>query len=395
MNGGDQQPILDRCINYSLPLLPILQTYGWGKFNFSLILIVLLITWYTFKQFPYRIKTPFYLNIYLWYYLISFLLGCLITGILEFPSGWALLFVSYTFFFSTFNKDLLVKAYTKIAYIAIAFLYLQVIVATTTGIKIPGIFEFLPISLSDETYLERINFENWRSCSFFSEAALCAQFLMPILVLSIFRHKFLTSIIITGAFLLLRSGNGLFILASTVTFFMIYNIFTKINLKKILYFITGCIVVSGCIMLYLNTEDADHLMERQDELTESNYRSSGFFRIYRGYYVFDAMTPMEKTFGANNPILMSNAEYRSSLYFLFGEKDYYFNSVQNIIIKTGIIGAILFLIFLINLYRETDIAGKSMTCTFVMLSFIASMYFNNVMLLYLLIIYSRKKDMVV
>lgn len=134
------------------------------------------------------------------------------------------------------------------------------------------------------------------------------------------------------------------------------------------------------------------IIERQDETNDDQrIRTSGFLRIYRGYYVYEALSKSEKVFGANNQNMMDRAISRCPISYMFKNNDYYYNTFQNIIIRTGVVGAIIFFMMLVFLYRKATQPGKTILVSMAVLSFIASFYLSYMMLLYL-IIATKSKD---
>lgn len=386
-------------VSSTLPILPIIQNYGWNPFDFGFITVVVLAFWGLINGRKIIAGLPKYLNLYLIYYLFAYILGIAFAGSLQIPLGWVKLYLIYGLFFSIINFGQFLRSYTVITYLSISFLYIQFLFGAA-GIQISGIATFLPLSFLDEsdsaTYLSKISTETWRYCSFFSEPALFAQYLMPFYALSLFLRKgkdrIIKCIIVSGALLLLRSGNALLILGIITLCFFIYSIFSSWSAKKFVGLVAVIILLAVGGTYYLQSEDAAELMDRQEELYDDNKETSGFFRIYRGYFVYEELSIFEKIFGANNTTLMDQAIQKSPVAYLFRENDYYFNTVQNILIKTGMVGCLIFIIFLISLYRRTNPAGKLIIITMIAISFVASMYLSNIMLIYLIFAYKLKKS---
>lgn len=145
----------------------------------------------------------------------------------------------------------------------------------------------------------------------------------------------------------------------------------------------------------MSNEETQKLLDRQDELDQTAYRTSGFLRIYRGYYTFNELSLFEKIFGANNKVMMERANKKSPISFLFRDNDFYYNTIQNILIKTGIIGAIIFILFTIQLFARANPCGKTIVTTMTLLSFVSSLYLSFIMLIYLIFaehLRKRKSD---
>lgn len=153
----------------------------------------------------------------------------------------------------------------------------------------------------------------------------------------------------------------------------------------------------GCIVggyYYINSSLGENLMDRKDSVSGEMDSSSGFFRIYRGYYVFDAYTPIEKVFGINNFEKIKKRRDESKVAFLVeGENDLYFNCFQHFLLRTGFIGTFLYILLCVSLWRKNTYEGKAIILTFFALSFVASLYMSSIMMLYLYLSFSYKKKL--
>lgn len=377
-------------VSLILALSPILQTYGWGPFDFTFIGTCFLFIWGAIFNLSKRKQMPIFLNAYLWYYLLTFVVGSISVWKFELPLGWFKIYFTFWIFFSYTNIRLFYKYYTIVSFIAIGFFLIQSALKEFLGIHISGIIEQVPLTLDlDETdYRSFINSEGTRLCSFFSEPALFAQYLLPLGALTLFNRedkaKYLKCGIILATFLLLNSGNAIFILSIVIACYIIYSFIQAFSIKRLLGVITILIFVGVGSTYYMESETGVSLMERQSEFEVSETYTSGFLRVYRGYYVYESLDIWEQVFGANNTVLMENAIRHCKIPYLFGDQDYYFNTVQNILIKTGIVGVILFVIFLVETFRKANPVGKTILIGLTILSFIASMYLSYIMLLYLI-----------
>lgn len=386
--------VFNKIVAIVLALLPILRLYGWGSVDIGLICTILLFIVFFIVKGSHKSFMPKYLNCYLIYCLVIWIIEAAFVGDSMIPLGWFKMYLIYYTYFACINIPIFVRCYNKVAAICIAFLFLQNIIFYTTGIKVSGIATFLPITLdvdNADAYIEVTKSETWRMCSFFSEPAEFAQYLLPLFAITLFKkdvkRRKLRVVLIVVAFLLLQSGNAFVIMALLLAFYVIYLLIARPSLVK---WISAAFVVLAVVVgsgYYFKTESGQKIMVRQDEaIGDVKMKSSGFLRIYRGYYVYEALSIPEKIFGANNKKLMSEAISRTPISFLFGKNDYYYNTFQNIIIKTGAVGAIIFMLLLLALYKRTGITGKAILFTMIVLSFIASFYMSPMMLVYLVIV---------
>ena len=145
---------------------------------------------------------------------------------------------------------------------------------------------------------------------------------------------------------------------------------------------------------YLNSSLGENLIDRKDSVSGDMDSSSGFFRIYRGYYVFDAYSPIEKVIGINNFEKIKKRRDESKVAFLVeGENDLYFNCFQHFLLRTGLIGTFLYVMVCVSLWRRNTYEGKAIILTFFALSFVASLYMSSIMMLYIYLSFSYKKKL--
>lgn len=377
-------------------LEPVLIIYGWSNLSFSKILIYILVIFYVFKTFRrnqniFR-SLPKLLTVYfIWLIVCNYIsLGPIL------PLGNILVCLMFCTIFSSVTLDKLIYLYKIIAIVAISLFVLQEISYYTTGSRISGIFQFLPMSnllqnIDVHQYMatrESIN----RSASFFSEPAHFAQFLLPLLTITLFKaHNFKTFIfpvIIVIVLLLLQSGNALIGLLC-ISFVYILKLLDKRKLKYKLVVLILLGVGGLTTGYYLQSNIGKSLLERQDSISGEMNNSSGFFRIYRGYYVFAKYSAFEKIVGINNMSTIKQRRDASKISFLVeGDDDLYFNCFQHFLLRTGFIGAIIFLLLCRSLWRNNTYEGKAIILTFFVLSFVASLYLSSIMMLYIFISYN-------
>ena len=200
------------------------------------------------------------------------------------------------------------------------------------------------------------NMNSVRSSSFFSESAYFAQFMLPLLALEVFyvsnRKSYFRAIIMVIVLVALQSGNALFGLVVFILCFIKY-VYSKMNIIVFVCFIFSISLV-GLIAspLLLKTEQGEKLMLRQEQLeSDQNKNSSGFLRIWRGYFVYASLNAKEQLFGLNNKEILKRRIASSPVFFTFkSENDLYFNAIHSILLQTGMIGLILFFIFIIFSY---------------------------------------------
>lgn len=387
---------------FYLAFASILQTYGYGGFlNFSrlcsfvLIFVVLCVCMRkaTFSKVPTSLSAYFY-----WLFLVS-ILSC--TSLADaIPLGQIEKFLLVTAIFSFVNYNKFLPIYKLVSYVSIAYLYIQLIVFHLSGVHITGIIGFLPLDLAYvfdvEDFYDLHTRENARVSSFFSEPALFVQYVIPLFTIELFNaSKFkdwIKVIIVFISILATESGNGLFLLLLVGVSYLVY----VLRYKSVIWRILLPIALIGLFIggqEYLKTDSAERLLERQDELSNDIEYTSGFLRIFRGYYVYEEFTPIEKVIGVNNLTILDERIKTCKAAFTFKENDYYANTFQKFLLNTGIIGVIFFIIIMFGLMRNNTPVGRTIAFVYFGSSFIAASYLAPIMFLYLYIAYMEKKSL--
>ncbi len=377
--------------SYVLLLSPILQIYGWGRYDFALISSLILTTIYFMKN-GINNNMPKWLTIYLAY--CVFALGIsIIGGSRNFPIFTIRVLVTYLMFWGAIELKDLLKAYKIIGFICIVFFFFQYIVLLLTNHYVNGVITFLPIAFTDDyaTFYSTL-LDSHRCASFFSEPAHLAQFLLPLLCVELMfdkaKNHFVYSGVIIVVLLLLSSGNAMMGLAAIFLVYVGNLLFRKPSVSKIFLFIVALLAVAIGGYYFMQTEAGAQMMERSEELNYSdatNFRSSGYLRMYRGYAVYSEYSPSEKIFGIYDNELIQRKINSSIMAAAFYDDDMYFNGVQNILIRTGLIGALIFSILIITLWRGNHISSKAILLVLVVFCFIASIYLTEAMALCLLL----------
>lgn len=385
---------------FYLAFAAILQTYGYGGFlNFSrlcsfvLIFVVICVCAKkaTFSKVPTSLSAYFY-----WLFIVAILSATSITDAIPLGQIEKYLLVVAIFSFANYNKFL--PIYKFVSYTSIGYLFIQHIVFHMAGIHITGIIEFLPLDLADSVSAEDFHDlhtrENARTSSFFSEPALFVQYVIPLFIMELFSaSKFkdwLRVFLIMLSIILTESGNGIFLLLLVAFCYLLYILQHKSGVKYLIL----PIAIIGLFLggqKYMQSESAQRLLDRQDELTDEIDYTSGFLRIYRGYYIYEEFSPMEKIIGVNNLTTLDKRIKTCQAAFTFEKNDYYANTFQKFLLNTGIIGVIFFIVIMFGLMRNNTPAGRTIAFSYFGLSFIAASYLAPIMFLYLYIAYMEKK----
>lgn len=398
---------LQKLSNISLLLSPILNIYGWSSISFALLVNAFIFLLYILDKIIFSKKlitkkTPVILIIYLLYWFIT---NAIHADSIKSIAHTGIIFTSFyvIYSFELFKFDYFVKYYRILAFIFIIFYIFQVVVLNLNGVLIKGVTDLLPISfIEGDLEVWYMNNEiGMRPSSFFSEPAHMAQFLLPLLSIELFStYKDLRrAIVLIITLIILQSGNGYVGLGVIIIFYIISVLqrskYKNMRKKAILLLI----ISSLCLMYFINTEKGEKVLARSSTLfdyTNSNGNSwdntsSAFIRIYRSFYVYDKFSCEQKIFGiGNNNNLLSDAQKKSKISYLFDDNDTYMSGLQSFLIKSGVLGLSLFLLFSLKLFNTSNYLGKCLISTMLIIMCIASMYFQPMMLTSLLISWNNK-----
>lgn len=309
-------------------------------------------------------------------------------------------FLCFFMAYNCFSKDWYIRVMKIFAAICIVFFFIQYFGYMATGARVSGILPFLPMNYD----VDVASFRNTliyaeRSSSFFSEPSHFAQFLIPLLAIELFydnkKYHLLFAGIIFIVLLLLQSGTGL--LGMLPIAFFILPFFSKDNKFKtgtrLLLILTVLVVVVLSLYLFFDSTMGEGILGRSDELS-SEYDGgsrSGYLRVWRGYFVFNSYSVIEKIFGVTNPDVLLDHVVSSGQSFGI-RAELYFNALQSILLHTGLIGLMIFIYVVIKLWKGNSVCGKAIICTLIAISCVEDIYLSNVMLVHLLLAECMKEE---
>ncbi len=345
--------MLKNIFNFSIAILPILSGYRFVD-NIDLGTFVVFVFGFLcliFNSKQFKLELP---KGYSPFFFIAIIFSILFIHSL--PLRLCLFSLNLLFACCYVDISKLLNYYSKIVMISCGFFIIQELSYYLTGERIVGILSFLPTiyNFDDSTiFFENIKFST-RAASFFLEPSYFAQLLFPYIVYNLFSKdisKIKNAILVSSVMLFIKSGNGSILL---IIIYICWLIFGKVKLKQRL--ITFFIGFIGLILvLIIDNSLIDTLLSRTSELQSykgnEKYMSSGFMRMFRGYYIFNDLPLINKIFGAHNDLI---EYYRArSMYFLI-DGDKFFNGFQSLLLHNGLIVTILYLIHLLKLGNKTS-----------------------------------------
>lgn len=356
---------------------------------------------FVYTQRSYLSKEYICFMLYMWLIppIVSVAVGLPGAGITSFlPLGLILTSINIAILLPNVNCDLVVKYYRLLVYIAIGFFVLQELSFFTTGFRPTFYLNFL------ESYYDGSNITEFamsrsemnRSSSFFLEPSHFVQYIIPyacfVVCQSIQNKKM--SIELPVMFLVIvwsKTGAGFLCLALIVAFVFLFNsrwhFFIKLS-----FLIAVIVVVSVALTYFSDNVIVSEVLRRSTEFSltvDAHGQQSGFFRIWRGYYIYAAGDPLNQLFGTAT----SSIEYVASKVYISGI-DYqgtYMNGIQSLLMQGGVVGTVLFSVFIWKFCKTFSMSSQCVIFTMIGLFFIENMLYSPKMFLFILVAYCINK----
>lgn len=285
---------------------PIFDYYGYGFFSLAILLFFILSIYILLKRGRIGFSYTWPMVCYMIYFCCARILcndslrQMIVPSIIIMFLIWGIL-----------NRELKIEqflmCYRYVAAVCIVFFVIQELMFYVSGYKIVGVMTFLPITNIggadfDVSSWSDISSQLERSSSFFSEPAQFAQFLLPLVVVEMFyvadRAAYIRVIFYLITLMLLSSGNALLGICIII-------LFVALNcLKRFHPIIASVIILLFSIVIFysvryiITTDYGSKLVDRQTQIDPNQVvSSSGFVRIYRGYYIFEEMSFKERLLG--------------------------------------------------------------------------------------------------
>lgn len=282
------------------------------------------------------------------------------------------------------DREHFYKYYKAIAIIIVLILYYQVFTYFIMGNAFTNRYIY---------YISRGN----RFSSVFNEPTAFAAYLIPLLIISIERREIIFSSILIVALILSTSSLGIISCFFIILYFLLKNINDikkSKKLKNILYNISFIIIIFFIIFQFFYS---DFYSFAKDKILNIDYKEN--VRFSKGFIIY-YLTPLTiKIFGTGigNVASYSRAKgiflpYAAEGFYSAGGSEY-MNSIPYSFLAFGIIGGILFLIQIFNLFKIIDKKYRIMPYIFLFFMLVTSMFYGSmfVFIISILYLYSDKK----
>lgn len=292
-------------------------------------------------------------------------------------------------------ENVLIKYYTFFSTFFSAFLLVQFLAYYLFSIPINGQISFLPLYEGKLDFLSQGRI--LRMTSVFKEPSHFALYNAPAVVIyawniggNIKFRKLRFALTVVAVFLS-GSGNGFVFMCEIILLYIIYFYFQKLKLRRILF--GAAIVIVGVVFISKSPffKGVKYgLFVAQVGQSES--KSEG--RVYRGFKFYYDLPIVEKLIGVG---YRNAGEYASKHNPLLYRKYYievfdYFNTIAGVLIYSGIIGFILFIIFIISMWQKSTFFGSRTLILIVCSSMVSSsIYMTELWPLYISLLMASTK----
>mgnify|MGYP001089342825 CR=1 FL=1 len=375
---------------YKIPYTPITIAEG----GFTLLTVLFIIYLFRKRKFFLIREVKYYLTFIVYILFVSILVrGFLFEQIdndFIFKWGQFLVYSMPIIFLSRnmFDFGFAVKYYTIITMLFSILVIIQFLSYNLFHFQLEGLIPFLNLNYPIESvaeYHQTIAMTGlYRPSSVFIEPAHFAQYASIGLALELFfvekirKSRKITAFIITVSIFLSGSGIG-FVLVFVNWMIWFYREYLKRLqiVKGYFVFFVGLIAIS---IFLSQTSFFENFLYRVSTIGEST-SSTGSLRVLRGYNIFLTESHTFKIFG----IGLGNVGSYLRMYGIRTPYDgqlelgnEYMNSLSYILVISGIIGFIIFTVFLISIFRRISIGERVILIDLIVLMSVSAIFLNPI-----------------
>ena len=366
-----------------LALMPILSIYNGISFiNLgSLLLLGIMITEIIIKKGSFDINANLFIII-VFLAVLNIVIGFIhmnvisLTGYLHNSIAMFLVAVICAYFVkNTIVKKEVFYQYIKIIALASSFFLFVQYYFYSKGIVLYGFLPFAGIDLLKD--YASISISYGRPNSFFLEPAHFAIYVLPVYAISLFKHQYITSIILLLALILSTSSTGI-ITVITVTLIFIAKEKRIPVIFKWIFVLAGLIVVLKFIPL---TYQSIIFRKISFASLKQNIRLFGAFEFFKYFTVKELLLGVGVNQISSYMTIIANlnvSNYSNAFFFSF--------------LSFGILGGTIWTSYIISLYNLSR--NKMLYIVFILIYFTDQILFNRnlVYLLLILFVFSDNED---
>ena len=222
-------------------------------------------------------------------------------------------------------------------------------------------------------------FESSRPRAFFSEPSMTIAFLTPVLFWALSKKETIYCLFISLCILLTTSTSGLIVL---LILWGSHVYFSRMKRsQKILYAIIFALLSAAFFSMSIFNDSVEKL-----NLELSGDSSNFFGRVLSGWLLYGHLDLNTQIFGIPNvdytQFIRDHAgafsAYVSQTTMLDEERNFFFNTAQHVFLRSGLVGAILYLYMLNKLYKAAgNIILPYFICVVAMMFFELNFFYHN------------------
>jgi len=382
-------------------LLPILMYYEINTIGITTILAIILFVLILFDRIFVDRKNNLFKNNkkYILIYMIYFIMLSFINKFIDSYSVnlgnifMIAIIISLIFIFQNFenSNDIFIKTYKVFCTIILIYLCIQMIFYYGFNVILSGKIPFLELgegyNLNNHTFGVSVSTYYTSFSSFFSERSHLVLYCAPFLCIILFDHKkgyLIKSIFISLLLCFTFSGNGIMIVMIIWLLFFI-SIKSIKNKSKFILLLFGLIIMVAFYMFLKNNKSFSSVLNNLFVSESGNNDSKADYRIYRGFNIFLSMPADKMIFGIGYKNLISFSDWYG-LTSKYETNKEYLNSIAQILIYTGIIGFIPFLIFFVKEFMNKCLKKRVLLIVFLLFSLSSSIFLEGTWLIYMILI---------
>lgn len=292
----------------------------------------------------------------------------------------------------------LLKVYKILGFVTTIFFVIQFISFQFLGVKINGVLNFLPLAIGEDDFLSVLDLRE-RQSSIFSEPAHFAEFLLPLLMIELFdknnKRSILLIILCIFSLVFSMSGTGLLGLLIIGLLYLINHIIDKPSFKRVSVAVLFIIAIPVVAYYYSQSEVGEAVLSRTQDVKEAQNAamvSSEYVRLFRGYDIYGELPSFNQIFGCGDKTNIIQKISHTKFSSLFDIDYFYFNGVSTVLLYTGLIGLIIYLLLFYKIWNDNTFCGRSIIVLLISFMLIGSIVLSatGVVLIFIACSYKKK-----
>lgn len=397
------QNIIDRSklLAFAIVLLPILDSSHIGdtSIGFGTILLIAATIWAVI--FYGRLKISLgnkKMFLYMMYFLLISLICCsiipsfsLINMAVQYTK-YAIYAVSIFGAYYFCDWEWCKKLYINVCFLESIYAIIQLFLNVTTNIRLPFVFPYttMEYGMLGSEYNARLinimNFEGFRAVGFFPEPSHFAEYtIFSIIFLMDQKNKskgsYMKLVVISAALFLSMSSIGLLAYAMIFIVYYIRNMQHTGKNKFFALAFAGVLLVIGFIYAGIEFGVFDFIQNRLSTISEKKWAVSGNTRLLRGFMVYGKSNIFVKIFGfgaGNYKNFIDHFQISTFFDLQMNKYDEYMNGASFLLLHSGLIGALLYLSFCVNLYKDGSQMKKMLLLVNILIFFTEYFFFTPI-----------------